>query len=444
MIEVERRGLRQTGVTVEVPIGERSEKGEVLEGTLDGDVPVFFIDKPSYFDRPQLYQTPDGEDFLDNSERFIFFSRGVLEAVKALGLKPQVLHCNDWQTGLVPVYLKTLYRADEALKGAATVFSVHNLGYQGVFWHLDMPSTGLDWDLFTPDGIEFYGNINFLKGGLMFADLINTVSKTYAKEIQTEEFGHGLDGVLRYRADRLYGIVNGIDYGVWNPATDPHIPAKYSPGHLEGKAACKKSLQEEMGLPAKGLTPLIGIVSRLASQKGFDLLVEAMAKLMDLGLQFAILGSGDPVYHEALEKAASRYPEQVGLKLGFDEGLAHRIEAGSDMFLMPSRYEPCGLNQLYSLKYGTVPVVRATGGLEDTIVNYSEAKGTGTGFKFRSYSAAALVRAVQKACGVYADRRAWGRLMERAMAQDFSWDASARAYEEIYRRAVGLATSSPS
>jgi starch synthase len=441
MVDVERYGLSRLGVTIEVPVAERTEKAELLEGTLDGDVPVYFIEKPSYFDRPHLYQTSDGVDYPDNSERFVFFSRGVLEALKALGQKPAVIHCNDWQTGLIPVYLKTMGRQDPHLGGVATVFSVHNLGYQGLFRHMDMPLTGLDWELFTPDGIEFYGKINFLKAGLMFADVLNTVSKTYAKEIQTEEFGHGLDGVLRYRSDVLYGIVNGIDYGVWNPASDPHIPSNYSPEDIKGKATCKKALQEELGLPTKGRTPLIGIVSRLATQKGFDLLVEAMDKLMAIDLQLAILGSGDPAYHEALEGAAKRYPKKIGLKLGFDEGLAHRIEAGSDMFLMPSRYEPCGLNQLYSLKYGTIPVVRATGGLEDTIANYSEARGTGTGFKFRSYSAAALLRVVQKACLVYADRRAWRRLMERAMAQDFSWGASARAYEEIYRRAVALAES---
>lgn len=441
MVDAERFGLKPLGVTIEVPIAERVEKGVLLEGTLDGDVPVYFIENPSYFDRPHLYQTSNGEDYPDNSERFVFFSRGVLAALKALGLKPDVLHCNDWQTGLIPVYVKTLCREDPHLGGVATVFSVHNLGYQGLFWHLDMPLTGLDWKLFTPDGIEFYGNINFLKAGLMFADVLNTVSRTYAKEIQTEEFGHGLDGVLRYRSDVLYGIVNGIDYGVWNPTSDPHIPNNYSPKDLKGKATCKKALQEELGLPTKPRSPLIGIVSRLATQKGFDLLVEAMEKLMALDLQLGILGSGEPAYHEALEKAAKRYPEKIGLKLGFDEGLAHRIEAGSDMFLMPSRYEPCGLNQLYSLKYGTIPIVRATGGLEDTIADYSEARGTGTGFKFRSYSAAAMLRTVQKACRVYSDRRAWRKLMERAMAQDFSWDASARAYEEIYRRAVSLAAS---
>lgn len=440
MVDVERHGLRRLGVSIEVPIAGRIEKAELLEGTLDGGVPVYFIEKPSYYDRPALYGTTEG-DYHDNAERFIFFSRGVLEAIKALDLGPQVLHCNDWQTGLAPVYLKTLYREDSALAGLATVFSVHNLGYQGLFWHLDMPMTGLGWELFTIDGLEFYGKLNFLKGGLMFADVLSTVSETYAKEIQTEEFGHRLDGVLRHRSADLYGIVNGIDYEVWNPATDLHLGANYTPDDLAGKAACKKALQKEMGLPARADTPLVGIVSRLAAQKGLDLIVEAMGRLMALGLQLVILGSGEAVYHEALQEAAERYPKQLGLMLGFDEGLAHRIEAGADMFLMPSRYEPCGLNQLYSLKYGTIPVVRATGGLEDTIVDYSEERGEGTGFKFRSYVAEEMVEAVARACRLYSDQKAWGRIVNEAMAQDFSWGASARAYDALYRRAIAQAAA---
>ncbi|MCH7921420.1 MAG: glycogen synthase GlgA [Nitrospinae bacterium] len=440
MVDVERHGLRRLGVSIEVPIAGRIEKAELLEGALDGGVPVYFIEKPSYYDRPALYGTPEG-DYHDNAERFIFFSRGVLEAIKALDLGPQVLHCNDWQTGLAPVYLKTLYREDSALAGLATVFSVHNLGYQGLFWHLDMPMTGLGWELFTIDGLEFYGKLNFLKGGLMFADVLSTVSETYAKEIQTEEFGHRLDGVLRHRSADLYGIVNGIDYEVWNPATDSHLGANYTPDDLAGKAACKKALQKEMGLPTRADTPVVGIVSRLAAQKGLDLIVEAMGRLMALGLQLVILGSGEAVYHEALQEAAERYPRQLGLMLGFDEGLAHRIEAGADMFLMPSRYEPCGLNQLYSLKYGTIPVVRATGGLEDTIVDYSEERGEGTGFKFRSYVAEEMVEAVARACRLYSDQKAWRRIVNEAMAQDFSWDASARAYDALYRRAIAPAAA---
>ncbi|MFQ5893964.1 MAG: glycogen synthase GlgA, partial [Nitrospinota bacterium] len=380
-------------------------------------------------------------DYPDNAERFVFFSRGVMEAIKALGLRPHVLHCNDWQTGLSPVYLKTLYREDPAVAEMATVFSVHNLGYQGLFPRDDVLMTGLGWELFTPEGVEFYNQLGFLKGGLMFADVLSTVSETYAKEIQTEEFGHGLDGVLRHRSADLYGIVNGIDYEVWNPATDPHLAANYSPADLTGKAACKQALQEEMGLPAEGAPPLVGIVSRLADQKGLDLVVEGMDRLLGLGLQLVILGSGEAHYHEALQAAAVRYPKQLGLVLGFDEGLAHRIEAGADMFLMPSRYEPCGLNQLYSLKYGTIPIVRATGGLEDTIIDYSEAQGAWTGFKFRPHTTEAMVEAVGKACRVYADRPVWQRLMERAMAQDFSWDTSARAYVALYRRAVARATA---
>lgn len=275
----------------------------------------------------------------------------------------------------------------------------------------------------------------------MFADVLSTVSETYAKEIQTEEFGHRLDGVLRHRSADLYGIVNGIDYEVWNPATDLHLGANYTPDDLAGKAACKKALQKEMGLPARAETPLVGIVSRLAAQKGLDLIVEAMGRLMALGLQLVILGSGEAVYHEALQEAAERYPKQLGLTLGFDEGLAHRIEAGADMFLMPSRYEPCGLNQLYSLKYGTIPVVRATGGLEDTIVDYSEERGEGTGFKFRSYVAEEMVEAVARACRLYSDQKAWGRIVNEAMAQDFSWGASARAYDALYRRAIAQAAA---
>jgi len=418
--------------TLRIPLADRHAEGALLEGRLGGSVPVYFLANDHYYDRDQLYTTPDG-DYWDNCERFIFLCRGTVEAVRALGWPPQVIHANDWQSGLIPVYLATLYRDDPVCAEIATLFTVHNLAYQGIFWHYDMPMTGLGWDLFTPAGIEFYGKLNFLKGGLVFSDILTTVSRTYAREIQTPEFGCGLEGVLRERSASLHGVVNGIDSEVWNPETDPEIPKRYTADDLEGKRICKVSLREELGLRDEP-GPLIGMVTRLAEQKGTDLVLAALPDLLAEGCQLVLLGTGEPALEQAFTAAADRYPGRAAVRIGYDPGLARRIYAGADCFLMPSRYEPCGLGQLISLRYGTVPLVRWTGGLVDTVKEFDGA--TGTGFGFEAFSAEALVRAVRRAAAAYRQPERWRRLVMNGMAEDFSWEASAREYAMLYRKAL--------
>ena len=432
------RPVRSTGMTLTIPIGTRRVEGEVLESSLgDGEVPVFLIDQPDYFDRDGLYQE-GGKDYPDNSERFVFFSRAVLETIRLMELEIDVLHANDWQTGLVPVYLETEYRRQEGLKSIGTLFTVHNLGYQGQFWHWDMLLTGLDWKLFNWQQLEFYGYLNLMKAGLVFADAINTVSRRYAQEIQTSEYGHGLEGVLQSRRNDLYGIVNGIDYGVWNPAVDPHLAAHYDEQSVgKGKPQCKAALQKRFKLPERPEVPVLGQIGRLADQKGWDLVAAVADELLREDVQIVVLGTGEAKYHELLQELVRRYPTKVGLMLGFDNGLAHQIEAGADMFLMPSRYEPCGLNQLYSLKYGTVPVVRATGGLADTIVDSTPptlASGTATGFSFEPYNAATFLQCVRRALGLWKDRAGWQRLVQNGMRQDWSWGHSAQEYLKVYEK----------
>ena len=440
--KVTESGLKLTRerATIRVPLGEKVVEGAIWSGRIpESDVPVYFLQQDAFFNRPELYGEK-GKDYADNSQRFIFFSRGCLEAIKALRLKPDVLHVNDWQTGLIPVYIKTLYKDDPDVAGIATLMTVHNLAYQGTFWHWDMPLTGLSWDLFNWTELEFYGKINFLKGGLVFADGLNTVSKTYAQEIQTEEYGAGLEGMLTQRRNELFGVVNGIDYRIWNPAIDPHIATQYSPDDLSGKADCKRALQSESNLSAEPRTPLIGIISRLDQQKGFDLIEQVMEEIMDLGVQLVLLGTGDPRYHEVFEQMARKHPEQFAAHLKFDNALAHRIEAGADIFLMPSRFEPCGLNQLYSLKYGTVPVVRAVGGLKDTIVDAnpkSVKSGKANGFSFEPYEAQAMLGAIRRAVELYRKPKDWKTLMLTGMGQDWSWERAAREYLDLYNWTVG-------
>ena len=419
---------------VTVPMGDRVVEGSLLEGRLTPKIPVYFLKQNAYYDRPALYGLPEG-DFWDNCERFIFLSRGALEALKALGWRPDLIHANDWQTGLLPVYLETLYRDDPFFSGVATLFTIHNMAYQGLFWHYDLPMTGLGWDLFTPAGIEFYGKINFLKGGLVFSDLLTTVSPTYASEIQTPEFGDGLEGVLQERSQDLFGVINGIDTELWDPATDPDLPKGFSARDLSGKAVCKAALQEEMGLPTDAGAPLFGMVTRLADQKGLDLLVQILPALLAEG-QLVILGSGDERYHQLLGEAARTNSGRLGLRLRYDAHLARRIYGGVDLFLMPSRYEPCGLGQLISLRYGTLPIANRTGGLADTIKPVVPASRTGTGFLFSPYEADAFLGAVRQALQAYRDRGLWQALQQNGMAEDFSWEASAKQYIQLYRKAI--------
>ena len=439
---VERHGTLRTAVPrVRVPIGDRTTEGALLEGRLGRAVPVYFLAHDHYYDRPALYGTGQG-DYLDNCERFIFFCRGALEALRALGWTPHVIHANDWQSGLVPVYLETLYKDDPALGEVGTLFTIHNLAYQGVFWHFDMPLTGLGWDLFTPAGLEFYGKLNFLKGGLVFADVLNTVSKTYAQEIQTPEFGCGLEGVLQYRRADLHGVVNGIDVAAWDPATDRDLTKPYSAEDLAGKAACKQALAQELGIDADG-APIIGIVSRLAAQKGLDLVLEALPELVEAGFELVLLGAGEPGLETAFGQAARASRGRIAIRTGFDGALARRIYAGADMFLMPSRYEPCGLGQMISMRYGTIPIVRRTGGLADTVVEARPARRTGTGFGFAEPTARALLEAATRALAAYREPALWRQLQRNAMAQDFSWPASAREYVALYRKAAKAAGRGP-
>lgn len=435
-------GVCETDISLAVPIMDRQVAGGVLEGRLPGsDVPVYFIRNDHYFDRRGLYGDPDtGRDYDDNCERFVFFSRAALELCDAIDYRPDVIHAHDWQAGLVPAYVRTLYSRDRAVSGARTVFTVHNLGYQGIFWHWDMKLTGLSWELFNWQQLEFYGNLNCLKAGLVFADLLTTVSRRYAQEIQTEEYGCGLEGVLAERSEDLYGVVNGVDYGVWDPATDPFIASGYSRDDRSGKAECKKALLDESGLPQDEQVPVVGMVSRLAAQKGLDILTVALDEVLALDLRMVILGTGDRKYHKLLEDAARKHPDRLAVHLTFDEPLAHRIEAGADMLLMPSRYEPCGLNQLYALKYGTVPVVRAAGGLADTVVDCTAdtlADGSATGFAFESYDPVELLLTLERALRVFGRRRDWERLVRTGMEQDWSWHRSAREYSALYERALG-------
>lgn len=428
--------LRPAG---EVQVALRASAGErvaVWEGVLPGDdVAVWFVDHPGSFDRPGLYGE-SGRDYPDNLERFALFCRAVLEWARACGWVPDVVHCNDWQTALLPAYLRI--SSDPVWVPVGSLLTVHNLAYQGLFPADQYTLLGLPEELYNPRYFEFWGQVNLLKGGLVFADVLSTVSETYAREIQTPELGCGLDGVLRERAADLYGILNGVDYSVWDPRNDHYLPARYGPEDLSGKRVCKAALQQEMRLRTDTGVPLFGMVSRLVEQKGVDLVAACVDRFPAAGAQLVILGTGDPAYEEVLQQAGERHPGWVGVRIGFDERLAHWIEAGCDAFLMPSRYEPSGLNQLYSLRYGTVPVVRRTGGLADSVVDATPealARGEATGFVFEEYSSAAFWAAVERALAAYRDPGTWRRLVDAGMAADFSWDRAAGRYVELYRLA---------
>ncbi len=425
--------IAPTGVEFAIPIGGQSMICKIEKTFLpESRVPLFLTACPPYFDRDGLYQT-GGKDYPDNLERFVFFCRAVLQAVELLKFKPDIIHVNDWQTALVPVYLKEELAAKAFFQDCKTLLTIHNLAYQGNFPRDRYDLTSLDWRLFTMEGLEFYGSFNLLKGGLLFSDRLTTVSQHYSEEIQTEEYGCGLDGVLRARRSALSGILNGVDYSIWNPETDRLIARNYNSTCLTGKKVCKEALQKIYGLPPRPDVPLLGIISRLADQKGFDLLTEVFDYLMAFDVQFVLLGTGDPEYHRVFEALAKRYPEQCGVKLRFDNALAHQIEAGADLFLMPSQYEPCGMNQMYSLKYGTIPVVRATGGLADTVQEYDPKTGQGNGFRFEDMNPKQFFWAVKRAMDLFRNKDVWTGLMCRAMQQDFSWNRSAGRYEALYK-----------
>lgn len=440
-VKKSKRKINPLKIRLSISLGGARQEASIYQGNLSfpKKVPIYFIENESYFDRECLYGTPQG-DYPDNAERFAFFSRAALEMVLALGLKPDVIHCHDWQSALLPLYHKLYYRASGNLSGTATLLTVHNLAYQGIFGPEALTTADVPQELFNSKGVEFYGKVNYLKAGLLYSDLINTVSHKYSQEIQTPEYGYGLDGVLRERSADLFGIINGVDYKDWDPATDKNISANYDAADLTGKKKCKRELLKEFGLTGLEDKPLLGMISRLAAQKGFDLLAEAADELLALDLGLIVLGTGDEKYQRLLSDMAQRYPAKMALRLAFDNRLAHKIEAGCDLFLMPSRYEPCGLNQIYSLKYGTIPLVRATGGLDDTVESFDPGTGKGNGFKFFSYDATELVEKVKEAIGIFLhDKANWRKLMQNAVTCDFSWEKSAERYVELYQKALSQA-----
>ncbi|HUB50719.1 MAG TPA: glycogen synthase GlgA [Terracidiphilus sp.] len=407
----------------------------IVDGGKRDGVEFYFVDSPELFDRPEIYGPPGGE-YVDNAERFGLFCRAVLEASKQIGV-PQVFHVHDWQASLIPVYLRTTYAADPAFHSAATVLTIHNAAYQGKFAPVTTEQLLFPWDVFTMDRLEHYDRFNFLKGGIVFADTITTVSHKYAEEIQTAEFGEQLEGVLHNRAADIHGILNGVDYSRWNPAEDRSLAAHYTPADLAGKQACRADLLHAFGLENVAFTtPIVGIVSRLARQKGFDMVARIADELMTRDVVVVALGTGEPYFENFFRDWAFRHKGTVAALIKYDEALAHKIEAGADVFLMPSRYEPSGLNQMYSLKYGTVPVVRATGGLDDTIEEWDEAAGTGTGFKFDGYDPADLLAAIDRALAAFKNKEAWQALMRNGMEKDYSWTGPARQYAEVYEEAA--------
>jgi len=424
------------GEEIEVSLGDEKLKADIYLGHLNQDIPVYFIGREEFFDREFLYSTPKG-DYFDNAERFIFFSKAVLNFCQRIGFSPDIIHHHEWQTGLIPAYLKSASQNDPFYSHTAAVFTIHNIAYQGLFKKEKFWLTGLPAEMYNPEGIEFWERINFMKAGIVYADAINTVSKKYSEEIQTPEYGYGLDGILRKRKESLYGILNGVDYEDWDPSHDPHLIARYDLKDLSGKRECKKDLLKEFHLPPSlENAPLLAMISRLADQKRFDLLMEILEPLFALDIGFVLLGTGEQKYHDLFTQVAQKYPQKAGIRIAYDDRLAHKIEAGADFFLMPSKYEPCGLNQIYSLKYGTIPVVRATGGLDDTILHYDPAAKKGNGFKFTRYDAKEFLNTLNGAIGFYSQPDHWKQLLRNAMTADFSWKRSAEAYLQLYRKAL--------
>jgi starch synthase len=420
--------------SVHVPVDAIPRSAGFYETELQPGLRVIFVEHPPFFDRQGIYGDFGG-DFGDNEFRFAFFCRAVLEFCRSRGYRPDVFHAHDWQTGLLPVYLKAFYGDDPTLHRVPSVFTIHNLAYQGQFSGATLGPLGLPESLATEDALEWKGDISYMKGGILFAEVVTTVSPTYAHEIQTEEFGMGLEAVVRSRSDDLVGILNGVDYEEWDPRKDPHIAAGYDETEQAGKAICKKAVLKEFGLATEPDLPLVGIVSRLVYQKGFDLVTNALEPLLARSLRMVVLGTGEPDVEEGLREFARRDPARFGVRFQYDAGLAHRIEAGADMILMPSRFEPCGLTQMYSMRYGTIPIVRSTGGLADTVQHFDLKKKKGTGFVFQHADGTGLLWALDQALAAYAKPGPWTVLMQNAMTRDFSWDLSAERYEAVYLRA---------
>jgi starch synthase len=417
-----------------VPVGDMSLTAKIFETKSGKRVPTWFVGREDLFSRPNLYGDSYG-DYYDNLERFTFFSHAALRTAQELDFKPDIIHCHDWQTGLIPALFRGPYSGD-FFSDTHILFTIHNMGYQGIFPGHKLAVTGLKGiDFYHQEGLEYWGNINLLKSGIVYSDAVTIVSPTYAKEIQSRDFGLGMEGILANRKDSLFGILNGVDYNVWNPEKDNHIVRNYSIKKMTGKALCKKDLLEEMNLdPSLKNKPLFGMVSRLDKQKGLDMLLEIMDKFISLDAGFVLLGSGDRNIENAMLDAAKRHEGKIGIGTGFNDPLAHKIMAGSDILLIPSRYEPCGLTQMYALKYGTVPLVRSTGGLNDTVFQYDKNTGKGNGFKFNLATSGELLKSIQQAVALYKDKTEWKKIISNGMKEDFSWKKSAQRYIEIYDR----------
>jgi starch synthase len=414
--------------------GARVQPVTFYQRQLAERVKAVFVDAPALFDREELYGTTSG-DYPDNAWRFAVFARAAIEYPRVTQWRPSIIHAHDWQAGLVPVYQKMQFSLDPFVGSVPTVFTIHNLAFQGVFPAAMLDRLALSYEVMHVQAMEYWGNISYLKGGINFSEKITTVSPGYASEIVQPELGFGFDGVLARRTGDLVGILNGIDTTRWTPVADPFVSASFTADDLTGKRDAKRALLAEVGLPnddAALAVPVIGVISRLTDQKGFDLVADSAGDLMALNARWIMLGNGEPRYETLWNTLAAKFPQRVSATIGFNERLAHHIEAGADMFLMPSRFEPCGLNQLYSLRYGTVPIVRATGGLNDTVEDVDGLPDRGNGFKFREYSAAALVRTVTRALALYQDAEAWKRVQQRGMREDHSWDVSATAYVKLY------------
>jgi starch synthase len=423
--------LEELDFPLEIPLGSRRERAFVWTLETQEGLMVYFVDHPDYFQRAGLYQQ-NGADYPDNPERFMFFSKAVADLALHLSWKPELVHVHDWQVGFVPLLLRHRRGLAGWESAPRSCLTIHNLAYQGLFPAYQYPLSNLPWDYFTPSGVEFYGQGSFLKTGIAFADALTTVSPRYAREITTEEFGCGLDGLLRERGSALTGILNGVDIREWDPTRDPYLPHSFSADRLEGKTACKLALQKELGLSPDPETPLFGNIGRMVMQKGMDILIGALEEMLPSRMQFVVLGSGEPNFQRAFMDLAQRYPSKIVARIGYDEALSHRIEAGCDFYLMPSQFEPCGLNQMYSLRFGTIPIVRITGGLDDTVLDVRENQTAANGIKFGEYSSQALSKAIRKALVLYEQRELFKRFRSNAMGADFSWDKTTRAYEEVY------------
>jgi len=426
--------LAEAGVDARVIMPKyASVKVKEDEAVIGKDTKVYFVRNDEYYDRKELYGDKFG-DYHDNLDRFVFFSREILERCKREGFQPDIIHCNDWQAALAPVYLNTNYKYDDFFSNTKTLLTIHNMAYQGLFPKEEYPKIGLDWILFSIDYFEFYDKVNLMKAGLVYSDAISTVSPTYAKEILTKEFGCGLEGVLKTRENVLSGILNGLDYDLWNPATDKKIFKQYSVENIEDKYANKEALQKQLGLKVDRDIPMIGLISRLADQKGLDLIAKIIDDLLNLKIQFVLLGTGDNRYHMLFEKMANIHQKNTSINLKFDATLAQKIYAASDLFLIPSRYEPCGLGQMISFKYGTVPVVRQTGGLKDSVAEFDPRTGNGNGFVFEDYRPDALFSAIKRALSLYKNKASWAGLVKKVMGLDYSWNVSAKEYIKLYNK----------